>query len=74
LTVLEQNPNNLIGWWLCSLNGRQGIAPQNRLRLMPGIYENDRRKSWNSSNHCSTIKVYIIYSKNKTKLFIYLIN
>ncbi|RWS29919.1 docking protein-like protein [Leptotrombidium deliense] len=39
VTVLEQNPGGLEGWWLCSLRGRQGIAPGNRLRLMPGMYD-----------------------------------
>ena len=24
--------DGLIGWWLCSLHGRQGIAPGNRLQ------------------------------------------
>lgn len=27
------------GWWLCALRGRQGIAPGNRLRLMPYMYD-----------------------------------
>ncbi|XP_076370867.1 LOW QUALITY PROTEIN: breast cancer anti-estrogen resistance protein 1-like [Tachypleus tridentatus] len=39
LTVLEQNTQGLEGWWLCSLRGRQGIAPGNRLRLLPGMYD-----------------------------------
>lgn len=40
LTVIEQNTGGLEGWWLCSLHGRQGIAPGNRLKLMVGpIYE-----------------------------------
>lgn len=39
LTVLEQNTNSLEGWWLCSLRGRQGIVPGNRLRLLPGMYD-----------------------------------
>lgn len=39
LTVLEQNPCDLEGWWLCALRGRQGLAPGNRLRLMPGMYD-----------------------------------
>ncbi|XP_050421811.1 enhancer of filamentation 1 isoform X2 [Adelges cooleyi] len=39
LTVLEQNTAGLEGWWLCSLRGRQGICPGNRLRLIPGLYE-----------------------------------
>ncbi|KAI4469942.1 cas scaffolding protein [Holotrichia oblita] len=39
LVVLEQNTNNIEGWWLCSLRGRQGICPGNRLRLIPGVFE-----------------------------------
>nr|XP_015213206.1 PREDICTED: enhancer of filamentation 1 isoform X1 [Lepisosteus oculatus]XP_015213207.1 PREDICTED: enhancer of filamentation 1 isoform X1 [Lepisosteus oculatus] len=36
LTVIEQNTGGLEGWWLCSLYGRQGIAPGNRLKLLIG--------------------------------------
>lgn len=32
--VLEQEQGGGAGWWLCSLHGRQGIAPANRLRLL----------------------------------------
>ncbi|CAL4072830.1 unnamed protein product, partial [Meganyctiphanes norvegica] len=39
LTVLEQNTAGLEGWWLCSLKGRQGICPGNRLRILPGVYD-----------------------------------
>lgn len=39
LVVLEQNTGNIEGWWLCSLRGRQGICPGNRLRLIAGVYE-----------------------------------
>ncbi|KAK7873297.1 hypothetical protein R5R35_011359 [Gryllus longicercus] len=39
LTVLEQNTAGLEGWWLCSLRGRQGICPGNRLRLLVGVYD-----------------------------------
>ncbi|XP_049819537.1 breast cancer anti-estrogen resistance protein 1 isoform X3 [Aethina tumida] len=39
LIVLEQNAGNIEGWWLCSLKGRQGICPANRLRLIPGVFE-----------------------------------
>ncbi|XP_072024250.1 LOW QUALITY PROTEIN: breast cancer anti-estrogen resistance protein 1-like [Amphiura filiformis] len=39
VTVLEQNTSGLEGWWLCSLNGRQGIAPGNRLKLLVGMYD-----------------------------------
>ena len=38
VTVLEQNTDGLEGWWLCSLHGRQGIAPGNRLRILPGTW------------------------------------
>ncbi|CAH1779460.1 unnamed protein product [Owenia fusiformis] len=39
LTVLEQNTASLEGWWLCSLKGKQGIAPGNRLKLLAGMYD-----------------------------------
>lgn len=34
LTVMEQNVADTSGWWMCSLYGRQGLAPANRLRLL----------------------------------------
>ncbi|XP_062305347.1 embryonal Fyn-associated substrate [Osmerus eperlanus] len=34
LMVLDQDQSGGPGWWLCSLHGRQGIAPANRLRLL----------------------------------------
>ncbi|XP_030636333.1 embryonal Fyn-associated substrate, partial [Chanos chanos] len=34
LMVLNQDQGGGPGWWLCSLHGRQGIAPANRLRLL----------------------------------------
>lgn len=36
LNVLEQNPNGLSGWWLCSLKGKKGICPGNRLKIVAG--------------------------------------
>jgi len=33
LVVLEQDVGGAVGWWLCSLRGRTGIVPGNRLRL-----------------------------------------
>ncbi|XP_067904201.1 enhancer of filamentation 1-like isoform X2 [Heterodontus francisci] len=36
LTVIEQNVKGDEGWWRCSLHGRQGIAPGNRLQLLTG--------------------------------------
>ncbi|XP_073527161.1 embryonal Fyn-associated substrate isoform X2 [Phyllobates terribilis] len=35
MLVLDQDPPTLSGWWRCSLKGKQGIAPGNRLRLLP---------------------------------------
>uniref|UniRef100_A0A8C4NNJ0 SH3 domain-containing protein n=1 Tax=Eptatretus burgeri TaxID=7764 RepID=A0A8C4NNJ0_EPTBU len=40
VTVLENPPNDLHGWLLCSLRGVQGIAPANRLRVISWEYDN----------------------------------
>ncbi|XP_035826996.1 breast cancer anti-estrogen resistance protein 1 [Aplysia californica] len=37
LTVLEQEPGGLEGWWLCSVRGKHGIAPGNRLKILSGM-------------------------------------
>ncbi|XP_072917565.1 cas scaffolding protein family member 4-like isoform X2 [Hemitrygon akajei] len=37
LTVIEQNIKGDEGWWRCSLHGRQGIVPGNRLQLLTGL-------------------------------------
>ncbi|NXE04790.1 CASS4 protein, partial [Lophotis ruficrista] len=34
LMVLDQNVIGSEGWWKCSLHGRQGLAPANRLQLL----------------------------------------
>ncbi|KAG7295970.1 hypothetical protein JYU34_021062 [Plutella xylostella] len=39
LTVLEQNTGGSDGWWLCSLRGRQGICPGNRLRVVGAVFD-----------------------------------
>ncbi|XP_059054032.1 breast cancer anti-estrogen resistance protein 1 isoform X2 [Achroia grisella] len=39
LTVLEQNTGGSEGWWLCSLRGRQGICPGNRLKVVAGVFD-----------------------------------
>ena len=44
VTVIEQDVDGLVGWWLCLLHGRQGIAPGNRLRVLPSI-DDDKKKS-----------------------------
>ncbi|XP_053324008.1 embryonal Fyn-associated substrate [Spea bombifrons] len=37
MLVLEKDAPALGGWWRCSLRGQQGIAPGNRLKLLPEI-------------------------------------
>lgn len=34
LAVLELDYNGMEGWWLCSLRGKTGIAPANRLLVV----------------------------------------
>ncbi|XP_036415772.1 cas scaffolding protein family member 4 [Colossoma macropomum] len=31
VTVIEQNVEGITGWWKCSLHGKEGLAPANRL-------------------------------------------
>uniref|UniRef100_A0A3P8TE33 Cas scaffold protein family member 4 n=1 Tax=Amphiprion percula TaxID=161767 RepID=A0A3P8TE33_AMPPE len=33
--VMDQNVAGTSGWWMCSLYGRHGLAPANRLKLLP---------------------------------------
>jgi len=40
LTVLELDVAGAAGWWLCTLGGRTGIAPGNRLRPLPVLVAN----------------------------------
>ncbi|NXY14680.1 CASS4 protein, partial [Atrichornis clamosus] len=35
LTVLQRDVLGSEGWWRCSLHGRHGLAPANRLQLLP---------------------------------------
>uniref|UniRef100_A0A3P9A855 Breast cancer anti-estrogen resistance protein 1 n=1 Tax=Esox lucius TaxID=8010 RepID=A0A3P9A855_ESOLU len=45
LTVLERDTQGLDGWWLCSLHGRQGIVPGNRLKILVGMYDKAGQQS-----------------------------
>ena len=36
VTVVQLDFNGLDGWWLCSLRGKTGIAPGNRLQPVTG--------------------------------------
>ena len=40
VTVLDQDYQGLEGWWLCSLRGKKGIAPGNRLKLIGSYFDN----------------------------------
>ncbi|NXA46964.1 CASL protein, partial [Nothocercus julius] len=50
LTVIEQNTEGLEGWWLCSLHGRQGIVPGNRVKLLIGPVVQDSPSAQDMSN------------------------
>lgn len=52
LMVLEQEQDGGPGWWLCSLHGRQGIAPANRLRLLQTVPDARRAPSVDSVYLC----------------------
>ncbi|XP_062404297.1 breast cancer anti-estrogen resistance protein 1 isoform X2 [Sardina pilchardus] len=43
MTVLERDTQGLDGWWLCSLHGRQGIVPGNRLKILVGMYDKQQQ-------------------------------
>ena len=45
LTVLIENPNGLYGWWLCELNGKCGLCPGNRLKLITNKIQDRTRLS-----------------------------
>uniref|UniRef100_A0A671M051 Breast cancer anti-estrogen resistance protein 1 n=1 Tax=Sinocyclocheilus anshuiensis TaxID=1608454 RepID=A0A671M051_9TELE len=44
MTVLERDTQGLEGWWLCSLHGRQGIVPGNRLKILVGMYDKQQQQ------------------------------
>ncbi|NWI08339.1 CASL protein, partial [Crypturellus soui] len=50
LTVIEQNTEGLEGWWLCSLHGRQGIVPGNRVKLLIGPVVQDSPSAHDTSS------------------------
>ncbi|XP_026999807.2 cas scaffolding protein family member 4 isoform X1 [Tachysurus fulvidraco] len=45
VVVIEKTVEGSVGWWKCSLNGQEGLAPANRLRLLSpseSIYQTPR--------------------------------
>ncbi|XP_026167321.1 breast cancer anti-estrogen resistance protein 1 isoform X2 [Mastacembelus armatus] len=59
MTVLERDTQGLDGWWLCSLHGRQGIVPGNRLKILVGMYDSKQQHQATPSmpDSCSTSQV-----------------
>ncbi|XP_063766137.1 LOW QUALITY PROTEIN: breast cancer anti-estrogen resistance protein 1 [Eleginops maclovinus] len=49
MTVLERDTQGLDGWWLCSLHGRQGIVPGNRLKILVGMYDSKQQQAMPST-------------------------
>ncbi|XP_071091873.1 enhancer of filamentation 1-like [Haliotis cracherodii] len=56
LTVTELNTGGLDGWCLCSLRGKQGIAPRNRLKILSGMsdYSTGDESLTSSSNNLTS--------------------
>ncbi|XP_053570720.1 enhancer of filamentation 1 [Bombina bombina] len=62
LTVIEQNTGGLEGWWLCSLHGRQGIAPGNRLKLLIGpVPDSSKLEMTKTESHTQSCYPHQIY-------------
>ena len=73
LTVIEQDTKGLDGWWLCSLRGKRGIAPGNRLKLIGSYFDNAaavyhtpsagqqwNRRSWHQKPNKVNMIVFLI--------------
>ncbi|CAK6966424.1 breast cancer anti-estrogen resistance protein 1 isoform X2 [Scomber scombrus] len=52
MTVLERDTQGLDGWWLCSLHGRQGIVPGNRLKILVGMYDSKQLGTPSTPDPC----------------------
>uniref|UniRef100_A0A2K5P956 Neural precursor cell expressed, developmentally down-regulated 9 n=1 Tax=Cebus imitator TaxID=2715852 RepID=A0A2K5P956_CEBIM len=63
LTVIEQNTGGLEGWWLCSLHGRQGIVPGNRVKLLIGPVQE------NASSHDQPVSGLMQQTFGQQKLY-----
>ncbi|KAM4740392.1 cas scaffolding protein family member 4 [Anableps anableps] len=66
VTVMQQSVSDTSGWWMCSLYGRHGLAPANRLELLPQtmtvaghLRHNTEKLTLNNSK--SHVKVQNIY-------------
>ncbi|NWU69685.1 CASL protein, partial [Pterocles burchelli] len=64
LTVIEQNTEGLEGWWLCSLHGRQGIVPGNRVKLLIGPMVQDMSNTGLMRQSFNQQKIYQVPSSH----------
>nr|XP_057910939.1 cas scaffolding protein family member 4 [Doryrhamphus excisus]XP_057910940.1 cas scaffolding protein family member 4 [Doryrhamphus excisus]XP_057910941.1 cas scaffolding protein family member 4 [Doryrhamphus excisus] len=70
LSVMDQNLADTSGWWMCSLYGKRGLAPANRLQLIPVIestagsrsHYTDKNKFCNPESDDSVLNIYQIPS------------
>lgn len=68
--VIDQNVAGTSGWWMCSLYGRHGLAPANRLQLLPQTgttagslsHDTEKPKLTNSVTDDSAQNIYQIPS------------
>ncbi|KAM9757932.1 cas scaffolding protein family member 4 isoform 2-T2 [Menidia menidia] len=74
VTVMDQSVAGTSGWWMCSLYGRHGLAPANRLKLLPQAgpqaagpsgHEAEKPQSPQDKNEDSVLNIYQIPSVPK---------
>ncbi|CAF2091533.1 unnamed protein product [Rotaria magnacalcarata] len=58
LTVLIENPNGLDGWWLCENNGKCGLCPGNRLKLISSTVSSTIKSNERIRSSLSTTSIY----------------
>lgn len=57
LTVLIENPHGLEGWWLCQHQGKFGLCPGNRLKLISSRINSATTKCNNFPSRISSASV-----------------
>ncbi|XP_031156076.1 cas scaffolding protein family member 4 [Sander lucioperca] len=70
IMVIDQNVAGTSGWWMCSLYGRHGLAPANRLQLLPQTgttarsfsHDTEKPKLTDAETNDSTQNIYQIPS------------
>ncbi|XP_054641586.1 cas scaffolding protein family member 4 isoform X2 [Dunckerocampus dactyliophorus] len=63
---MDQNLADTSGWWMCSLYGRRGLAPANRLQLIPVV-----ESTATSTSHCTDKKKFCNPETDDSVLNIY---